>query len=55
MTSTAQLQMRINELMGELSDVQVERDATLQQTLQQTDVLGAMHHKVRGILDGGLN
>jgi len=49
MTSTAQLQMRINELMNELSNVQIERDATLQQTLQQTDVMGAMHQKVCGV------
>jgi hypothetical protein len=26
--------------------MQVERDATLQQTMVQTDVLGQMHHKV---------
>lgn len=42
MTSTAQLQMRINELVGQLSAAQTERGATLQQALQQADVLGAM-------------
>ena len=45
MTSTAQLQLRINELMGELSEAQTERDATLQQTLQQVDVMGALRAK----------
>lgn len=45
MTSTAQLQLQINELVNELSEAQTERDATLQQSLQQVDILGMLRDK----------
>lgn len=48
--------MRINELSAQLADAQAaageaadERDASLQQTLQQADVLGAMEEKVEAV------